>query len=86
MLDPERHQNRILSQMKIDLKLKSIPKQIDCFDNSNIQGSDPVAACVVFKNGDPRKEITESIILKLLRVPMIMLLWKRLYQEDIEDF
>ena len=69
VLDPERHQNRILSQMKIDLKLKSIPKQIDCFDNSNIQGSDPVAACVVFKNGRPSKRDYRKYNIKTVEGP-----------------
>ncbi len=45
----------ILEQLKKDLNLKVIPKYIECFDNSNIQGSSPVASCVVFKNGKPKK-------------------------------
>jgi excinuclease ABC subunit C len=44
---------RILKTLQADLRLKSMPLHIECFDNSNIQGSDPVAACVVFKNGKP---------------------------------
>jgi excinuclease ABC subunit C len=44
---------RILKTLQADLRLKSMPVHIECFDNSNIQGSDPVAACVVFKNGKP---------------------------------
>jgi excinuclease ABC subunit C len=48
---------RILKTVQLDLRLKEIPVHIECFDNSNIQGSEPVAACVVFKNGKPaRKE------------------------------
>ena len=48
---------RILKTIQLDLRLKEIPAHIECFDNSNIQGSEPVAACVVFKNGKPaRKE------------------------------
>ncbi|HNQ26562.1 MAG TPA: excinuclease ABC subunit UvrC [Aquaticitalea sp.] len=53
--DPDRHVNRIMAQMKSDLKLKEEPRHIECFDNSNIQGTNPVAACVVFKNGKPSK-------------------------------
>ena len=53
--DPHRHENRIMGQMKKDLRLAEEPRHIECFDNSNIQGSHPVAACVVFKNGKPSK-------------------------------
>jgi excinuclease ABC subunit C len=56
IIDPDRHVNRIMKQMKKDLRLKTEPRHIECFDNSNIQGSDPVAACVVFKNGKPSKK------------------------------
>ena len=54
--DPERHVKRIMAQMKLDLKLEQFPTHIECFDNSNIQGTNPVAACVVFKNGKPSKK------------------------------
>ena len=54
--DPDRHVNRIMAQMKADLRLSVEPRHIECFDNSNIQGSNPVAACVVFKNGKPSKK------------------------------
>lgn len=47
--------NKYLLQMKIDLHLKDVPYHIECFDNSNIQGTSPVASCVVFKNGKPAK-------------------------------
>ena len=53
--DPNRHENRIMAQMKKDLRLTEEPRHIECFDNSNIQGTNPVAACVVFKNGKPSK-------------------------------
>jgi len=56
ILDPERHANRILSQMKSDLRLKESPVHIECFDNSNLQGTNPVASCVVFKNCKPSKK------------------------------
>jgi excinuclease ABC subunit C len=56
IVDPERHVKRIMSQMKTDLRLKEEPRHIECFDNSNIQGTHPVAACVVFKNGKPSKK------------------------------
>ncbi len=56
IIDPERHIKRIMKQMQHDLRLTSEPRHIECFDNSNIQGSHPVAACVVFKNGKPSKK------------------------------
>ncbi len=55
IVDPERHVNRIMKQMQKDLRLQEEPRHIECFDNSNIQGTNPVAACVVFKNGKPSK-------------------------------
>ena len=55
-IDPERHTKRILEQIKSDLRLKELPRHIECFDNSNIQGTHPVAACVVFKNAKPSKK------------------------------
>lgn len=54
--DPDRHTQRIMAQMKTDLRLSEAPVHIECFDNSNIQGTHPVAACVVFKKGKPSKK------------------------------
>lgn len=54
--DPDRHVNRLMEQMKKDLRLSAEPRHIECFDNSNIQGSNPVAACVVFRDGKPSKK------------------------------
>lgn len=56
IIDPDRHTKRIMAQMQKDLRLNEEPRHIECFDNSNIQGSNPVAACVVFKNGKPDKK------------------------------
>ena len=56
IVDPDRQTNRILAQMQKDLRLPSLPTHIECFDNSNIQGTHPVAACVVFKNAKPSKK------------------------------
>lgn len=56
IIDPDRHTNRIMAQMKKDLHLSAEPRHIECFDNSNIQGSNPVAACVVFRDGKPSKK------------------------------
>jgi excinuclease ABC subunit C len=55
MVDPERHVNRVLETMQKDLHLQELPRHIECFDNSNIQGTNPVSACVVFKNAKPSK-------------------------------
>lgn len=54
--NPEVHTDRILNQLKSDLRLKELPVHIECFDNSNIQGTNPVSACVVFKNAKPSKQ------------------------------
>lgn len=54
-LNPEQRNTRLLKEIQEALHLKELPAQIECFDNSNIQGSDPVAACVVFKMGKPSK-------------------------------
>jgi len=56
IVDPDRHTNRIMEQMKADLRMPVEPRHIECFDNSNIQGTNPVAACVVFKNAKPSKK------------------------------
>jgi excinuclease ABC subunit C len=50
-----KYNQSLLERIKNDLRLKDLPVHIECFDNSNIQGSDPVAACVVFRNGKPSK-------------------------------
>ncbi len=55
LVDPERHQKRILEQVKQDLHLPVTPEIIECFDNSNFQGDYPVAAMVQFKNAKPNK-------------------------------
>ena len=55
-IDPNRRTNEILEKMKKDLNLKSLPIHIECFDNSNLQGTHAVSSCVVFKNGKPSKK------------------------------
>jgi len=67
--DPDRHVKRIMTQMKSDLRLKEIPTHIECFDNSNIQGTNPVAACVVFKNGRPSKKDYRHFNIKSVEGP-----------------
>ena len=54
-IDPDRSLNRLMQAAQHDLRMNVYPMHIECFDNSNIQGSDPVAACVVFKKGKPCK-------------------------------
>ena len=54
-LDPERGVNRLMQRMKEDFCLSVEPRHIECFDNSNIQGTNPVSSCVVFRNGKPSK-------------------------------
>lgn len=56
LVNPDKHVDRIMAQMKKDLRLSEEPRHIECFDNSNIQGTNPVAACVVFKDGKPSKK------------------------------
>lgn len=55
-LNPEIKTDRLLTQMMNDLRLKTLPRHIECFDNSNIQGTNPVSACVVFKDGKASKK------------------------------
>ena len=67
--DPDRHANRIMAQMKADLRLNVEPRHIECFDNSNIQGTNPVAACVVFKKGKPSKKDYRHFNIKTVEGP-----------------
>ncbi|MCB7481758.1 excinuclease ABC subunit UvrC [Christiangramia sediminis] len=69
IVDPDRHVNRVMAQMKEDLRLNKEPRHIECFDNSNIQGSNPVAACVVFKNGKPSKKDYRKFNIKTVEGP-----------------
>ena len=67
--DPDRHTKRIMAQMKADLRLSQEPTHIECFDNSNIQGNNPVAACVVFKDGKPSKKEYRHFNIKTVEGP-----------------
>ncbi len=69
IVDPDRHVNRVMAQMKEDLRLSKEPRHIECFDNSNIQGTNPVAACVVFKNGKPSKKDYRKFNIKTVEGP-----------------
>ncbi len=88
--DPDRHANRIMAQMKTDLRLSEEPRHIECFDNSNIQGTNPVAACVVFKDGKPSKKDYRNFNIKTVVGPddfasmeeVVFRRYKRLLEED----
>ena len=69
IVDPERHSTRIMNQMKSDLRLNENPVHIECFDNSNIQGSNPVASCIVFKNAKPSKKDYRLFNIKTVEGP-----------------
>ncbi|MCH2216985.1 MAG: excinuclease ABC subunit UvrC [Flavobacteriales bacterium] len=90
MIDPDRHVKRIMAQMQKDLRLSKEPRHIECFDNSNIQGTNPVAACVVFKNGKPSKKEYRHYNIKTVVGPddfasmeeVVYRRYKRLLDED----
>lgn len=90
LVDPDRHANRIMAQMKADLRLSEEPRHIECFDNSNIQGTNPVAACVVFKNGKPSKKDYRNFNIKTVVGPddfasmeeVVYRRYKRLVEEE----
>ena len=69
VVDPDRHTKRILSQMKEDLHLSEDPVHIECFDNSNLQGTNPASACVVFKNAKPSKADYRKFTIKSVKGP-----------------
>lgn len=69
IIDPDRHTNRIMAQMKKDLRMPVEPRHIEGFDNSNIQGTNPVSACVVFKNGKPNKKEYRIFNVKTVKGP-----------------
>ncbi len=68
-LNPEQRTVRLLKEIQQELHLDRIPHQIECFDNSNISGSDAVAACVVFKQGKPSKKDYRKYNIKTVEGP-----------------
>jgi excinuclease ABC subunit C len=92
IVDPDKHVNRIMAQMQKDLRLTAEPRYIECFDNSNIQGTNPVAACVVFKNGKPSKKDYRHFNIKTVEGPddfasmeeVVFRRYKRLLEEGQE--
>ncbi|WP_421751490.1 excinuclease ABC subunit UvrC [Croceimicrobium sp.] len=69
IVDPDRHVKRLMKQMQQDLRMKVEPRHIECFDNSNIQGTNPVSACVVFKDGKPSKKDYRHFNIKTVEGP-----------------
>lgn len=88
-LNPEQRATRLLKEIQDALHLKELPVQIECFDNSNIQGSDAVAACVVFKMGKPSKAEYRKYIIKTVVGPddyaSMKEVVRRRYQRAIEE-
>ncbi len=90
IIDPDRHTKRIMGQMQKDLRLTSEPRHIECFDNSNIQGTHPVAACVVFRDGKPSKKEYRHYNIKTVEGPddfasmeeVVFRRYKRLLEEE----
>lgn len=90
IVDPDRHVNRLMTQMKADLRLDEEPRHMECFDNSNIQGTNPVAACVVFKDGKPSKSEYRHFNIKTVDGPddfasmeeVVYRRYRRLMEED----
>jgi excinuclease ABC subunit C len=68
-LNPELRVDRLMAAMKKDLKLTEEPRHIECFDNSNFQGTNPVSACVVFRNGKPHKSDYRHFNIKTVEGP-----------------
>lgn len=68
-VDPEQRTERLMERMKADFRLSEQPRHIECFDNSNIQGTNPVASCVVFKNGKPSKKDYRHFNIKTVEGP-----------------
>ena len=67
--NPEERTEQLLRRMQSDFRLPELPRHIECFDNSNIQGSNPVASCVVFKNGKPSKKDYRHFKIKTVEGP-----------------
>ena len=67
--NPEQRLERILERMKTDFRLTELPRHIECFDNSNIQGTNPVSACVVFRNAKPSKRDYRHFLIKTVEGP-----------------
>ena len=91
IINPERHTERILEKIKKDFKLADLPVHMECFDNSNIQGTNPVSACVAFKDGKPSKRDYRHFNVKTVEGPddfatmeeVVYRRYKRLLEEQV---
>lgn len=63
-LNPDHAADKLMERMKTDFRMPVEPRHIECFDNSNIQGTNPVASCVVFRNGKPSKKDYRHFMIK----------------------
>ena len=88
-LNPEQRNTRLLKEIQEALHLPKLPVQIECFDNSNLQGSDAVAACVVFKMAKPSKADYRKYIIKTVEGPddyaSMKEVVRRRYQRALEE-
>ncbi len=92
-LDPEQRTMRVLKRIQADFRLPELPRHIECFDNSNIQGTNPVASCVVFRNAKPAKKDYRHFNIKTVDGPddfasmqeVLTRRYTRMMQEDPED-
>lgn len=88
-LNPEQRVTRLLKEIQQQLHLDRLPLRIECFDNSNTQGSDPVAGCVVFVKGKPSKKDYRKYNIKTVEGPddyasMKEVVWRR-YKRAVEE-
>ena len=88
-MNPEQKSTRLMKEIQKELGLQKLPLQIECFDNSNIQGSDAVAACVVFKKAKPSKKDYRKYIIKTVNGPddyaSMQEVVRRRYQRAIDE-
>jgi excinuclease ABC subunit C len=92
-IDPEAAIDRLMATMKADLRLTRQPRHIECFDNSNLQGTNPTSACVVFRNGKPAKRDYRNFNIKTVEGPddfasmkeAVYRRYNRLYRESGEE-
>ena len=88
-VNPTKHADRVLEKLQKDLRMNEKPVHIECFDNSNIQGTNPVAACVVFKDAKPSKKDYRHFNIKTVEGPddfasMTEVVYRR-YKRLMED-
>ena len=91
--NPEERVTKLMEKMKADFRLEEYPRHIECFDNSNIQGTNPVASCVVFRDGKPSKKDYRHFNIKTVEGPddfasmreVLTRRYSRLMEENPED-